>query len=109
VTATGGGQTVRTAAAVNREVQSYEVTVKHIGRDGKPAAEYNIALLLRAGGHRRRRGIPLPHHRAHGSHQGAAIPSGLSQTWNGQWTKGDDGEVRRPGVLAAVGEQRHQT
>ncbi|MFC0601356.1 S8 family serine peptidase [Streptomyces palmae] len=37
VTATGGGQSVRTAAAVNREVESYDVTLKHLGRDGKPA------------------------------------------------------------------------
>ncbi|MEU0334741.1 S8 family peptidase [Streptomyces sp. NPDC006193] len=37
VTATGGGQTVRTAAAVQREVESYDVTLKFIGRDGKPA------------------------------------------------------------------------
>ncbi|MGW4086689.1 S8 family peptidase [Streptomyces sp. NPDC004822] len=45
VTATGGGQSVRTAAAVQREVESYDVTVKHIGRDGKPAPEYNTALI----------------------------------------------------------------
>ncbi|MFI5793289.1 S8 family serine peptidase [Streptomyces sp. NPDC051677] len=45
VTATGGGQSVRTAAAVQREVQSYDVTLKHIGRDGAPAAGYDTALL----------------------------------------------------------------
>ncbi|MET7479680.1 S8 family peptidase [Streptomyces sp. NPDC005648] len=45
VTATGGGQTVRTAAAVQREVQSYSVTFKHIGRDGQPTADYNDVLL----------------------------------------------------------------
>ncbi|WP_406421620.1 S8 family peptidase [Streptomyces sp. NBC_00842] len=39
VVATGGGQTVRTAAAVEREIESYDVTLKAIGRDGKaPAA-----------------------------------------------------------------------
>ncbi|MEU8503394.1 S8 family serine peptidase [Streptomyces brevispora] len=37
VVATGGGQTVRTAAAVNRERESYDLTLKAIGRDGKPA------------------------------------------------------------------------
>ncbi|WP_449343298.1 S8 family peptidase [Streptomyces sp. C11-1] len=37
VVATGGGQTVRTAAAVEREVESYDLTVKHLGRDGRPA------------------------------------------------------------------------
>ncbi|WP_435836073.1 S8 family peptidase [Streptomyces anulatus] len=46
--ATGGGQTVRTAAAVEREVESYEVTVKHLGRDGRPAA-YADSTLFRFG------------------------------------------------------------
>ncbi|MFE9354053.1 S8 family serine peptidase [Streptomyces olivaceoviridis] len=40
VTATGDGQTVRTAAAVQREVESYDLTLKFIGRDGKPAPYY---------------------------------------------------------------------
>ncbi|GGW31248.1 hypothetical protein GCM10010503_03670 [Streptomyces lucensis JCM 4490] len=44
VTATGGGQTVRTAAAVQREVESYDVTLKFIGRDGKPAPYYDADL-----------------------------------------------------------------
>ncbi|MFF7284057.1 S8 family peptidase [Streptomyces griseorubiginosus] len=44
VTATGGGQTVRTAAAVQREIESYDVTIKHIGRDGNPTADYNTIL-----------------------------------------------------------------
>ncbi|MEU6535212.1 S8 family serine peptidase [Streptomyces sp. NPDC047000] len=44
VTATGGGQSVRTAAAVVREVQSYDVTLKFIGRDGQPAADYLAGL-----------------------------------------------------------------
>ncbi|MGW2178998.1 S8 family peptidase [Streptomyces sp. NPDC001732] len=44
VVGTGGGQSVRTAAAVEREIESYDVTVKTIGRDGKPAqfAETNL-------------------------------------------------------------------
>lgn len=46
--ATGGGQTVRTAAAVEREEESYEVTVKHLGRDGRPAA-YADSTLYRFG------------------------------------------------------------
>ncbi|WP_442759022.1 S8 family peptidase [Streptomyces atratus] len=37
VVATGGGQSVRTAAAVEREIESYDLTVKTLGRDGKPA------------------------------------------------------------------------
>ncbi|MGW1956695.1 S8 family peptidase [Streptomyces sp. NPDC001920] len=49
VTAAGGGQSVRTAAAVQREVESYDVTVKHLDRDGKPAPEYNTALFGYAG------------------------------------------------------------
>ncbi|MGW1027547.1 S8 family peptidase [Streptomyces sp. NPDC002577] len=40
VVAIGGGQSVRTAAAVQREVESYNVTLKNIGRDGKPTANY---------------------------------------------------------------------
>nr|WP_208903440.1 S8 family peptidase [Streptomyces incarnatus] len=44
VTATGAGQTVRTAAAVQREVESYDVTVKVIGRDGKPGRYYTADL-----------------------------------------------------------------
>ncbi|MEU9447613.1 S8 family peptidase [Streptomyces sp. NPDC048277] len=45
VTATGGGQSVRTAAGVQREVQSYSVTVKHIGRDGNPTGVYSTDLM----------------------------------------------------------------
>ncbi|MEW2394477.1 S8 family peptidase [Streptomyces sp. NPDC046862] len=44
VTATGGGQTVRTAAAVQREVESYDVTLKAIDRAGNPAVNYNLDL-----------------------------------------------------------------
>ncbi|KPC95997.1 peptidase S8, partial [Streptomyces sp. NRRL F-6602] len=43
--ATGGGQTVRTAAAVEREVESYDLTVKHLGRDGRPAAEAETTVF----------------------------------------------------------------
>ncbi|MCS0606253.1 S8 family serine peptidase [Streptomyces sp. LP11] len=49
VTATGGGQTVRTAAAVQREVESYDVTLKFIGRDGRPAPYYGADLTGVAG------------------------------------------------------------
>ncbi|GCB46430.1 hypothetical protein SNL152K_3728 [Streptomyces sp. NL15-2K] len=45
VTATGGGQSVRTAAAVQREVESYNLTVKHIGRDGKPTDSHSTVLF----------------------------------------------------------------
>ncbi|MFJ2027012.1 S8 family peptidase [Streptomyces sp. NPDC087897] len=48
VVATGGGQTVRTSAAVEREAESYDVTIKHIGRDGRPAA-YADSSLYRFG------------------------------------------------------------
>jgi len=44
VTATGGGQTVRTAAAVQREVESYDVTLKVLGRDGQPTKNYSSDL-----------------------------------------------------------------
>ncbi|MER6998123.1 S8 family serine peptidase [Streptomyces sp. NPDC000410] len=44
VTATGGGQSVRTAAVVEREKEAYDVTFHHIGRDGKPTADYATAV-----------------------------------------------------------------
>ncbi|WP_314411051.1 S8 family peptidase [Streptomyces kroppenstedtii] len=44
VTASGGGQSVRTAAAVQREVESYDVTFKFIDRDGRPTKDYNANL-----------------------------------------------------------------
>ncbi|MFI1539456.1 S8 family serine peptidase [Streptomyces anandii] len=44
VTATGGGQSVRTAAAVTREAESYDVTLKVIGRDGRPTKNYETDL-----------------------------------------------------------------
>ncbi|MFI2411940.1 S8 family peptidase [Streptomyces sp. NPDC018947] len=49
VTATHGGQSVRTAATVTREVESYDVTVKHIGRDGRPSSEYTTGLQGHSG------------------------------------------------------------
>ncbi|WP_308408623.1 S8 family serine peptidase [Streptomyces sp. AC627_RSS907] len=44
VTATDGTQSVRTAATVEREIESYEVTVKTIGRDGRPSANHRTDL-----------------------------------------------------------------
>ncbi|MFG2193183.1 S8 family serine peptidase [Streptomyces sp. NPDC048639] len=44
ITATGGGQTVRTTAAVDREVESYDLTLKTLGRDGKPTGLYGTNL-----------------------------------------------------------------
>ncbi len=49
VTATAGTQTVRTGAAVNREVESYDVTIKHLDKAGLPTGEYNTILLGYAG------------------------------------------------------------
>ncbi|MFG2632847.1 S8 family serine peptidase [Streptomyces sp. NPDC048362] len=49
VTAKGAGQTVRTAAGVQREVESYDVTLKFIGRDGRPAPYYGADLSGVAG------------------------------------------------------------
>ncbi|MGW1720278.1 S8 family peptidase [Streptomyces sp. NPDC002156] len=44
VTATAGAQSVRTGAAVNREVESYDLTVKHIDKAGQPTGEYNTIV-----------------------------------------------------------------
>ncbi|MEU4265487.1 S8 family peptidase [Streptomyces argenteolus] len=44
VVASGGGQTVRTAAAVERESESYDVTFKTIGRDGASSTTWQADL-----------------------------------------------------------------
>ena len=45
VTATGGGQTVRTPVTVNREVESYDVTVRAIDHNGAPTEKYSYEFL----------------------------------------------------------------
>ena len=40
VVATDGGQSVRTAAVVKREAEAYDVTLKFVGRDGRPTPDY---------------------------------------------------------------------
>jgi hypothetical protein len=40
LTATGGGQSVRTPVAVTREVESYDVTVKFVDHNGAPTDKY---------------------------------------------------------------------
>ncbi|CAG6390780.1 Subtilase family protein [Actinacidiphila cocklensis] len=50
ITATSAdGQTVRTAAGVTREVESYDVTVKHLDRLGKATGAYDTALFPMSG------------------------------------------------------------
>ncbi|MET9493328.1 S8 family peptidase [Streptomyces sp. NPDC006552] len=49
IVANGGGQSVRTAAAVERESEAYDVTLKHIGRDGQPQPAYLTDLIGYAG------------------------------------------------------------
>ncbi|OWA26769.1 S8 family peptidase [Streptomyces sp. CS057] len=44
VVATGGGRTVRTAAAVDREAETYEVTFRATGRDGAPSTGWQADL-----------------------------------------------------------------
>ncbi|MFD7216651.1 S8 family serine peptidase [Streptomyces cyaneofuscatus] len=44
VVATGGGQSVRTPAAVDRESESYDVTFKTLGRDGAPSTAWHADL-----------------------------------------------------------------
>ncbi|PIM69931.1 peptidase S8 [Streptomyces sp. JV178] len=44
VTATGGGQSVRTAAAVEREKESYDLTLRMIDRAGAPAVHHMLDL-----------------------------------------------------------------
>ncbi len=49
VTARGTDQTVRTTAAVEREVEAYDVTVRHLGADGEPATTYWPSLYRLTG------------------------------------------------------------
>ncbi|WP_419992953.1 S8 family peptidase [Streptomyces boninensis] len=44
VTATAGEQSVRTAVAVEREIPSYALSLKHLGRDGKAAAAFQTYI-----------------------------------------------------------------
>ncbi|MEU5404116.1 S8 family peptidase [Streptomyces sp. NPDC005963] len=44
VVGTGDGQTVRSVAAVEREVESYDLTVKYLGRNGKPTDGFLTGL-----------------------------------------------------------------
>ncbi|GLY92815.1 serine protease [Actinoplanes sp. NBRC 103695] len=50
VVATGGDVKVETPVAVNREVESYDVTFSHIGRDGEGATDYLTVLTSLADG-----------------------------------------------------------
>ncbi|MFD0417202.1 S8 family serine peptidase [Streptomyces sp. NPDC127108] len=45
VVAKGGGQSVRTAAVVQREGETFDVTLKYIGRDGRPARFHSSGLF----------------------------------------------------------------
>ncbi|MEV7197417.1 S8 family serine peptidase [Streptomyces sp. NPDC093510] len=49
IEAKGAGQSVRTAAAVDREVESYDVTLKTIGRDGRPTAHHDSSMSALTG------------------------------------------------------------
>ncbi|SCL61181.1 Serine protease, subtilisin family [Micromonospora citrea] len=42
--ATGEGQGVRVPLAVDREVESYDVTLRHIGRDGAPSGDHQTSF-----------------------------------------------------------------
>lgn len=50
VTAAGDGHTVRTAGAVGREAESYDLTVRVLGRDGGPAGDWQGSLTGHADG-----------------------------------------------------------
>ncbi|MEO3975818.1 S8 family serine peptidase [Streptomyces sp. CAU 1734] len=45
VIASGAGTSVRTAAVVDREVESYNLTLRHIGRDGAPGGQFQTMLV----------------------------------------------------------------
>ncbi|EPH39702.1 S8 family serine peptidase [Streptomyces aurantiacus] len=64
VTASGGGQSVRTAAVVEREIERHEVTLKTVGRDGRPAPHYDMLLQGVTGGDK---GVNLEPHSPSGT------------------------------------------
>jgi subtilisin family serine protease len=45
IIAAGGGRSVRTPVAVNREAESYDVTIRAIGHDGSPTEYYDARLV----------------------------------------------------------------
>jgi subtilisin family serine protease len=45
LTATGGDQSVRTPLAVNREIESYDVTIRGSELDGQPADDYDYRFV----------------------------------------------------------------
>ncbi|MFD8937348.1 S8 family serine peptidase [Streptomyces sp. NPDC059578] len=49
VVATGGGQSVRSVATVHREVESYDLTIETLGRDGLPTREHATTLNALSG------------------------------------------------------------
>ncbi|MFE5485922.1 S8 family serine peptidase [Streptomyces sp. NPDC056527] len=49
VTATDGGQSVRTAAVAVREAESYDLTLRTVGRDGTDAENFSSTLIGVAG------------------------------------------------------------
>ncbi|MFI6638531.1 S8 family peptidase [Streptomyces sp. NPDC050504] len=49
VTATGGGQTLRTNAAVDREGEHYSLTVRHVGLEGQAEPDHDTYLNPLAG------------------------------------------------------------
>ncbi|MEV6951652.1 S8 family serine peptidase [Streptomyces sp. NPDC051183] len=57
-TGDGRGQSVRTAVVAEREPESYQLTLRHIGRDGKPAPNYRSTVLGTKGGATGRRFEP---------------------------------------------------
>jgi subtilisin family serine protease len=51
IAVTPDGQTVRTAATVDREVESYDVTIKHLDRAGRAPSLYRTTLVALFGEH----------------------------------------------------------
>ncbi|MFJ8233496.1 S8 family serine peptidase [Streptomyces sp. NPDC094448] len=58
VVASGDGRTVRTAATVDREIESYEVTFNSFGRDGAPGTDWLAELRGYGGAATGRRVLP---------------------------------------------------
>ncbi|MFF3217026.1 S8 family serine peptidase [Streptomyces sp. NPDC002886] len=86
--ATAAGQSVRTAIVADREVESYALTIRHIGRDGKRPASYFSALQGVSG---LATGKSFANHESSGS-QTVRVPKGSYMLDSHLWADPQNGE-----------------
>lgn len=94
LTADGGSQVVRTPLVVNKEVESYNLTLKHTDRAGKSTDQYGTVLIDLVG----ERDFVAP--RAANGKVTMRLPKGryvlLSYIWAGDFDAGEQSELIDP-------------